>query len=140
MTSNMDAISYVDCQYLVEYCTIKLCVARSRGRSGSRSGRSGGRWIEITSSAPTDKMAKTWSQEDHVRVREQDMFHQEHCEVERSRLNFDKFGRMRRKDSSPPFQLEGHRRFERRTVFLSRAGVKAPILKGLVGCFSGDTT
>ena len=107
MTSNMDAISYVDCQYLVEYCTIKLCVARSRGRSGSRSGRSGGRWIGITSSAPTDKMAKTGSQEHHVRVREQDMFHQEHCEVERLRSSYGIFDQERRKDSSLPFSVRG---------------------------------
>ena len=44
---------------MFEYCTIKLCVPRSRGRFGSRSGRSGWRWIGITSSAPTKKMSKT---------------------------------------------------------------------------------
>ena len=44
---------------MFEYCTIKLCVPRSRGRSGSRSGRSGWRWIGITSSAPTKMMPKT---------------------------------------------------------------------------------
>ena len=96
-------------------------------------------WNNVVSSDEED--VEDRGQEHHVRVcREQDMFHQEQCEVERSRSNIDKFGRMRRKDSSPPFQWEGHRRFERRIVFLSRAGVKAPILKGLVGCFSGDTT
>ena len=109
---------------MFEYCTIKLCVPRSRGRSGARSGRSGWRWIGIPSSAPTDKMSKTGSQEHHVRVREQFKFHQEHREVERSRSNCDAFGRMRRKDSSPPFKWEGHRRFERRIVFLSRARVE----------------
>ena len=107
MTSNMDAISYVDCQYLIEYCTIKLCVARSRGRSVSRSGRSGGRWIGRPSSAPKDKMAKTGSQEHHVRVREQDMFHQEHREVKQSRSSCDIFDQERRKDSSPPFSVRG---------------------------------
>ena len=120
----MDEINYVAVNIMFEYCTIKLCVPRSRGRSGSRSGRSGWRWIGIPSSAPKDKMSKTGSQEHHVRVREQFKFHQEHCEVERSRSNCDAFGRMRRKDSSPPFQWEGHRRFERRIVFLSRARVK----------------
>ena len=37
---------------MFEYCTTKLCVPRSRGRSGWR-------WIGITSSAPTKKMSKT---------------------------------------------------------------------------------
>jgi hypothetical protein len=84
------------------------------------------------------KISKTGSQEHCVRVfREQDMLH---CEVERSDqvlINLVECDvRIRRR----PFQWEGHRRFERRIVFLSRAGIKAPILKGLVGCFSGDTT
>ena len=63
----MDEINYVAVNIMFEYCTIKLCVARSRGRSGSRSGRSGGRWIGITSSAPTDKMAKIGSQHRYSR-------------------------------------------------------------------------
>ena len=80
-------------------------------------------WNNVVSSDEEDVEGR--GQEHHVQVcREQDMFHQEQCEVERTRSNMDTFGRMRRKDSSPPFQWEGHRRFERRIAFLSRARVK----------------
>ena len=57
-------------------------------------------------------MAKTGSQEHHVRVREQDMFHQEHREVEQSRSSCDIFDQEQRKDSPPPFSVgEGNRQF-----------------------------
>ena len=63
-------------------------------------------WNNVVSSDEED--VEDRGQEHHVRFcREQNVFHQEQCEVERSRLNFDKFGRMRRKDSSPPFQWKG---------------------------------
>ena len=119
---------------LFEYCTIKLCVPRSRGRSGWR-------WIGITSSAPTKKMSKTGVKnimfdfvESKICFIKNSVRWNDHDQIFVNLVECDV--RIRRR----PFQWEGHRRFERRIVFLSRAGVKAPILKGLVGCFSGDTT
>ena len=124
---------------MFEYCTIKLCVPRSRGRSGSRSGRSGWRWIGIPSSAPTKKMSKTGVKNIMFEFVESKMCFiknsvrwNDHDQILINLVECDVRIRHR--------QFEGHRRFERRIVFLSRAGVKAPILKGLVGCFSGDTT
>ena len=50
-------------------------------------------WNNVVSSDEEEDIEDR-GQEHHVRFcREQDMFHQEQCEVERLRSNFDKFGR-----------------------------------------------
>ena len=84
-------------------------------------------WNTVVSvSSDEDDVEDRRSQGHHVRVfREQNMFHQEivrwndHDQIFVNLVECDV--RIRRR----PFQWEGHRRFERRIVFLPRARVKS---------------
>jgi len=99
----MDEINYDAVNIIFEYCTIKLCVPRSRGRSGSRFRKiwKAMDWNNVVSS--DEQNIEDSSQEHHLRVRGREiMFHQEQCEMERSRSNCGTFDRVRRKGSSLP--------------------------------------
>ena len=126
---------------IVEYCTIKLCVARSCGDLNPGQGNLEGDGLEDHRQLRRTRWrrqrvknimfgfeSKICFIKNIVRWNSQD-------QVVTYLIKSDV--RIRRR----PFQWKrGIVGIERRIVFLSRARVEGTDIQGLVGCFSGDTT